>query len=58
MKQLKGFFADKKVSTILDTGTGTGDFIEVLKEVFPEAKITGIDPNTESLLEAAKRFLK
>ncbi len=56
MKQLKGFFADKKVSTILDTGTGTGDFIEVLKEVFPEAKITGIDPNTESLLEAAKRF--
>ena len=56
MKQLKDFFADKTVSKILDTGTGTGDFIEVLKEVFPKAKITGIDPNTESLQEAAIKY--
>lgn len=56
MKQLKDFFADKSVSKILDTGTGTGDFIEVLKEVFPKAKITGIDPNTESLQEAAIKY--
>ncbi len=56
MKQLKDFFVNKKVSTILDTGTGTGDFIEVLKEVFNEARITGIDPNNESLQEAVKRF--
>ena len=56
MKQLEDFFADKKVSAILDIGTGTGDFVEVLKEIFPEAKITGIDPNAESLQEAAKKF--
>ncbi len=56
MIQLKDFFADKKVSTILDTGTGTGDFIEVLKEVFPKAELTGIDPNTDSLHEAAKIY--
>ncbi len=56
MKQLKNYFADKMVSTILDTGTGTGDFIEVLHELFPDAKITGIDPNKESLQEAAKKF--
>ncbi len=56
MKRLKDFFANKKVSAILDTGTGTGDFIEVLKEVFPVAKITGIDPNTESLQEAGIKY--
>lgn len=56
MKKLKDFFADRQVSTILDTGTGTGDFIEVLQEVFPKADITGIDPNTESLYEAAKKY--
>lgn len=56
MKKLKEFFADKEVLRILDTGTGTGDFIEVLKEVFPVVKITGIDPDSESLQEAANRF--
>lgn len=56
MKQLKDFFADKKVSNILDTGTGTGDFITILKDVFPKAEITGIDPNTDSLHEAAKIY--
>lgn len=56
MKQLNDFFANKSVSAILDTGTGTGDFIEVLKKVFPNATITGIDPNTESLKEAALKY--
>jgi ubiquinone/menaquinone biosynthesis C-methylase UbiE len=56
MKQLKDFFINIPVSTILDAGTGSGDFIEVLKDVFPLAQITGIDPNTESLMEAARKF--
>jgi SAM-dependent methyltransferase len=56
MKQLKEFFANKPVASIIDAGTGTGDFIAVLKEVFPMAHITGIDPNTESLQEAAQKF--
>lgn len=54
MKQLTDFFQDKEVNSILDVGTGTGNFIAVLKEVFPEAQITGIDPNTESLENANK----
>ncbi len=56
MKQLKDFFADKKVSKILDAGTGTGDFITILQDVFPKAEIIGIDPNTDSLYEAAKAY--
>ncbi|MCY1721261.1 methyltransferase domain-containing protein [Prolixibacteraceae bacterium Z1-6] len=56
MKPLKTFFQNKQVRTVLDVGTGTGDFVAVLKEVFPEAKITGVDPNTKSLTEAAKLF--
>jgi ubiquinone/menaquinone biosynthesis C-methylase UbiE len=56
MKQLTDFFANEKVSAILDTGTGTGDFIEVLKIVFPKSKITGIDPDIESLQEASKKY--
>ena len=56
MKHLRDFFTDKQVNKILDAGTGTGDFIEVLKNVFPGAHITGIDPNTESLQEAAQKY--
>ena len=56
MKQLKDFFTGKEVSLILDAGTGSGDFIEVLNEVFPKAQITGIDPNIDSLYEAAKKY--
>jgi len=56
MEQLKEFFTDKQVAEIIDVGTGTGDFIEVLMYVFPKAQITGIDPNTESLQEAEKKY--
>lgn len=56
MEQLKGFFTDKQVTSILDVGTGTGDFLEVLESVFPKAQITGLDPNTESLEEASKKY--
>ena len=56
MKQLADFFQDKKVSKILDVGTGSGNFLGVLKEVFPSADVTGIDPNTDSLKEASEKF--
>ncbi len=55
MEQLKEFFRDIKVTTILDVGTGTGDFITVLKEDFPDSEITGIDPDIDSLREAAQK---
>ncbi len=56
MKQLTDFFQDKKVGKILDVGTGSGNFLVVLKEVFPNANVTGIDPNTDSLKEASEKF--
>ena len=56
MKQLKAFFKEKEIGFILDVGTGSGDFIEVLKESFPISEIIGIDPNTDSLQTAAEKF--
>ncbi|MDX8338251.1 class I SAM-dependent methyltransferase [Draconibacterium sp. IB214405] len=54
MEQLKQFFEDKSIQTLLDVGTGSGDFITVLKETFDKTKFTGIDPDKSSLEEAAK----
>lgn len=56
MKQLKDFFKGLRVKSILDVGTGSGHFIKVLNEVFPQALITGIDPDTASLESASKKF--
>ncbi|TNF42966.1 MAG: methyltransferase domain-containing protein [Bacteroidetes bacterium] len=56
MEQLKTFFSECKINSILDVGTGSGDFITVLRNVFPKAKITGADPDDDSLQEAQKRF--
>ena len=56
MKQLLKFFQNIQINTVLDVGTGSGDFIEVLKAVFPHSKITGIDPDTDSLIHASEKF--
>ncbi len=56
MKQLIDFFQDKKVNNILDVGTGSGDFISILQKVFSKVRITGIDPETESLIVAQKKY--
>jgi len=56
VKQLIDFFRDSKVNSVLDVGTGTGDFIAVLKNVFPTVQLTGIDPNINSLKEAAQKY--
>lgn len=55
MEQLNDFFKDKSISSLLDVGTGTGDFVTALKESFPKAQITGIDPNINSLKEAKQK---
>ena len=55
MKQLNDFFADKSIQNVLDIGTGSGEFVQLLKAVFPEeASIIGIDPNEEVLVQARK----
>jgi len=56
MKQLIDFFQDKNVQSVLDVGTGSGDFLKVLKDVFPAGKITGVDPNTDSLEKAKQKY--
>lgn len=56
MEPLKDFFHDKDVQYVLDIGTGTGDFLQVLTAVFPGAVITGVDPDSISLGEAARKF--
>lgn len=56
MKQIADFFQDKNVASVLDVGTGSGDFLKVLKTIFPGSKITGVDPNTDALQKAKEKF--
>lgn len=56
MKQLKEFFRDKKIYTVLDVGTGSGDFVLVLKRLFPDAALCGVDPDLDSLVTAKKLY--
>ncbi len=56
MEKLKKYFIDKPVETILDVATGQGQFLRILSDFFPKAKITGIDPDAASLKIAEKTF--
>lgn len=56
MKELHKYFKHKNIQNVLDVGTGTGDFINILTDVFPNAKITGTDPNKDSSKEASDKF--
>jgi ubiquinone/menaquinone biosynthesis C-methylase UbiE len=57
MKRIVDYIDPLNISTILDIGTGNGDFIDTLSELFQEALITGVDPSEEALTEARKRFV-
>ncbi|MCK3682505.1 class I SAM-dependent methyltransferase [Maribellus sp. YY47] len=56
MKQLTDFFEDKEVNSVLDVGTGPGNFIGVLEKVFPAAEMYGVDPDEEALKEATQKY--
>ena len=57
MEKLKEFFSEKTVSNVLDIGTGTGDFVAILNDVFNEStQIIGVDPGENWLEKARKRF--
>lgn len=56
MEQLEKYFKNKNIEFALDVGTGTGDFIKVLHKVLQNVKITGVDPNKESLIEAKEKY--
>ena len=57
MNELVTFFKNKKVSSVLDVGCGSGDFLKILTNVFPpKTQFTAIDPFEGPLLEARTKF--
>ncbi len=56
MEPLTNYFKDRQISNILDVGTGKGGFIPVLQQAFPDAQITGVDTDCQSLEIARQEF--
>lgn len=56
MEPLINYFIDIKADKILDVGTGKGAFLPVLRKTFPEASITGVDPDAASIQVARLQF--
>lgn len=56
MEPLINYFIDIKADNILDVGTGKGGFLPVLKKTFPTAKITGVDPDADSIEVAQMQY--
>jgi len=56
MEPLTNYFKDRHITNVLDVGTGKGGFIPVLQQVFPDAQITGVDPDWQSLEIARHEF--
>lgn len=56
MEQLYDFFRNRNITSVLDLGTGSGDFIAVLKKAFPKASITGTDVDGQSLENARSTY--
>jgi len=56
MEPLTNYFKDIVVNNVLDVGSGCGGFIPVIKQTFPDAKITGTDPDIRSLETARQKF--
>ena len=56
MEPFINYFRDKKIHDVLDVGTGKGGFIHVLQDTFPEAEITGIDPESAYLQIARDKY--
>lgn len=53
MEKLASFFEGKVVHRVLDIGTGSGEFIRLIANVFPEeVQLVGVDPSVEALAEA------
>ena len=53
MEKLVAFFEGKPVHRVLDIGTGSGEFIRLISNVFPnEVQLVGVDPSAAALAEA------
>jgi len=56
MKRLLNYINSDNAGSILDIGTGGGEFVKILASLFPDAKITGIDPDSESIKSASGEY--
>jgi len=54
MEKITQHFSDKKISSILELGCGTGRLTRQLIEAFPEAQVTAIDISSDMVLHAKK----
>lgn len=53
MEKLVSFFEGKPVHRVLDIGTGSGEFIRQISNVFStEVQLVGVDPSKEALAQA------
>jgi ubiquinone/menaquinone biosynthesis C-methylase UbiE len=53
MEKLASFFDGKPVHRVLDIGTGSGEFIRLISNVFTnEVQLVGVDPSAEALAVA------
>lgn len=56
MKRIAEITGSKDIRQILDIGTGDGQFIKIMSELFPNALFTGIDPSEEAIKAAKQNF--
>lgn len=56
MEKLKAFFSDKEIESVLDVGTGSGNFIAILNKAMPDSSITGVDPSVDAMKEAVEFY--
>jgi len=57
MRKLTEIIAAEDVSSILDVGTGDGQFIKTLSSLFPNARFTGVDPSEEAISTSREKLL-
>ncbi len=56
MENLKSFFEDKSFASLLDIGTGSGQFIQTILDNINVSEIIGVDPGTDGFTPAKEKF--
>lgn len=56
MRRLTEIISGNNAFSILDVGTGDGQFIKTLSNLFPEARFTGVDPSEEAISDSRQNF--
>ena len=56
MENLNSFFEGKSFTSLLDIGTGSGQFIQTILDDINVSEIIGIDPGTGGFAEAKEKF--